>query len=188
VVQMGNKLQKYVILLRGVMPTGKNKVPMAILRAALEETGLIDVRTYIQNGNVVASYGAGVRQLEVLVHDTIKDKIGADITIIARAAEEFGKILGKNPFSDFDPSRIYFSIMESTPDKTLLKAFLTADYSPDQIKVVDDTIYTLYATKLSDSKFINNYFESKLKIRATTRNINTMNKLMELSSVKISLK
>ena len=33
------------------MPTGKNKVPMAGLRAALVEAGLLDVRTYIQYGN-----------------------------------------------------------------------------------------------------------------------------------------
>ena len=36
-----------IILLRGVMPTGKNKVLMAPLRTALEEVGLSQVgRTY----------------------------------------------------------------------------------------------------------------------------------------------
>ncbi|HSJ53822.1 MAG TPA: DUF1697 domain-containing protein [Anaerolineae bacterium] len=33
------------MLLRGVMPTGKNKVPMAPLRAALEAAGLKAIRT-----------------------------------------------------------------------------------------------------------------------------------------------
>jgi uncharacterized protein (DUF1697 family) len=177
-----NKIQRYVILLRGVMPTGKNRVPMAILKRILDEAGLLNVQTYIQSGNVVASSDAGRHDLEILIHNTIKNKIGADITIIARTAREFSKILEKNPFHDFDPSKIYFSVMESNPDAGLLKTFLSADFSPDRIHVVDDIIYTLYATKLSDSKYINNYFESKLKIRATTRNLNTMNKLVELSS------
>jgi uncharacterized protein (DUF1697 family) len=47
-----------IILLRGVMPSGKNAVPMAPLRAALEKAGLHKVRTYIQSGNVLAQAGA----------------------------------------------------------------------------------------------------------------------------------
>ena len=47
---------------------------------------------------------------------------------------------------------------------------------------VDDMLYTLYATKLSDSKFHKNVYERRLKIAATTRNFNTMTKLVELSS------
>lgn len=37
------------------------------------------------------------------------------------------------------------------------------------------------ATRLSDSKFTNNFFEKKLKIASTTRNFNTMTRLVELS-------
>ena len=44
-----------------------------------------------------------------------------------------------------------------------------------------NAIYTCYAAKHSDSKFNNNYFERKLKVTMTTRNLNTMNKLVELS-------
>ena len=41
----------YVVLLRGVTPSGRNRVPMADLREALADAGLQDVRTYIQSGN-----------------------------------------------------------------------------------------------------------------------------------------
>lgn len=43
---------RYVALLRGINVGGRNKVPMALLRAALAET-FRDVETYIQSGNVV---------------------------------------------------------------------------------------------------------------------------------------
>ncbi|PIQ33057.1 MAG: hypothetical protein CO186_04135 [Zetaproteobacteria bacterium CG_4_9_14_3_um_filter_49_83] len=39
-------MNRFVILLRGVMPTGKNRVPMALLRTALTEAGLADVQSY----------------------------------------------------------------------------------------------------------------------------------------------
>src|SRR3546814_5103926 len=44
---------RYVALLRGINVGGRNKVPMAELRAALEDDGLQSVRTYIQSGNVL---------------------------------------------------------------------------------------------------------------------------------------
>lgn len=47
-----------IILLRGVMPTRKNKVPMAPLRAALEAAGLRNVRTYSINSIIVTGSGS----------------------------------------------------------------------------------------------------------------------------------
>ena len=38
-------MRTYVVLLRGVMPYGRNKVPMATLRTILSEAGLRDVQT-----------------------------------------------------------------------------------------------------------------------------------------------
>ena len=42
-----------IALLRGVMPIGKNRVPMAELRALLSDLGFECVRTYIASGNAV---------------------------------------------------------------------------------------------------------------------------------------
>lgn len=44
---------KYIVLLRGVMPTGKNKLKMADLREKLTRAGYEDVQSYIQSGNVL---------------------------------------------------------------------------------------------------------------------------------------
>ena len=47
------KLTTYLVLFRGINVGGKNKVPMAELKALLTELGFEDVRTYIQSGNAV---------------------------------------------------------------------------------------------------------------------------------------
>ncbi len=44
---------RYLVLLRGINVGGRNKVPMAPLRAMLEELGYSDVSTYIASGNVL---------------------------------------------------------------------------------------------------------------------------------------
>ena len=43
----------YLALLRGINVGGKNKVPMAELKACFEELGCENVRTYIASGNVM---------------------------------------------------------------------------------------------------------------------------------------
>ena len=119
-----------------------------------------------------------------LAHDTIKQKIGADITVITRTPEQIKRVLAGNPFPNADLSRLYYSLLSSPPAPELLQKFLVLDFSPDELRVVDDTIYTLYATRLSDSKFTNNFFEKNLKIASTTRNFNTMTRLVELCGQK----
>ncbi|HXP90937.1 MAG TPA: DUF1697 domain-containing protein, partial [Fibrobacteria bacterium] len=46
-------MKTWIVLLRGVNVGGNNKLPMKALAAVLEGIGLVDVRTYIQSGNVV---------------------------------------------------------------------------------------------------------------------------------------
>lgn len=43
-----------------------------------------------------------------------------------------------------------------------------------------NVIYIVYKNGAGKSKLTNSFFESKLKIKATTRNWNTVNKLMTL--------
>ncbi|WP_141565524.1 DUF1697 domain-containing protein, partial [Streptococcus sobrinus] len=45
---------KKIILLRGVTPTGQNRIPkMAYLAQILTEAGFDHVQTYIQSGNII---------------------------------------------------------------------------------------------------------------------------------------
>ncbi len=54
-------MSRYVVLLRGINVGGKNMVPMARLRAVLEDLGFADVATYIASGNVLldSEFSAG---------------------------------------------------------------------------------------------------------------------------------
>jgi uncharacterized protein (DUF1697 family) len=48
-------VKRYLVLLRGINVGGKNKVPMAPLRALLESHGHTKISTYIASGNVILS-------------------------------------------------------------------------------------------------------------------------------------
>lgn len=175
-------MKKYAILLRGVTPTGKNRVPMAELRPSLSSAGLLDVQTYIQSGNVIAKSALAQSSIESLVQEVIFREIGADIAVIARTHEQLKRVMEGNPFPSSAASRTYFSLFSVPVAAHLTEELSRHDFSPDCVRIGQDALYTLYATKHSDSKFNNNFFERKLKVSATTRNFNTMSRLVALSA------
>ena len=75
----------YVALLRGINVGGKNKVPMAGLKALLEEIGLEEVRTYIQSGNAIFR--------SPLAAGTIARKIEQALTSAFKLDDELVKVL-----------------------------------------------------------------------------------------------
>lgn len=154
---------------------------MTPLRAALEQAGLQDVRTYIQSGNIIATTSLKQRELERLVHDVIAKEFGGDIAVIARTMRKFRDILNSNPFKRGDTTKLFFTLLSAKPKKRLVEEFLVPDYSPDKVRVIGDTVYILAANQYGDVKATNNYIERMLGVSATTRVYRTMAKLLELS-------
>lgn len=179
---MAGSAKTWLILLRGVMPTGRNKVPMAALRTALQKAGLDDVQTYIQSGNVVARSPLGRAELELLVHEVIARKMGGDIPVMARTLQQMRQILAGNPFADADPKRTYITLFSAKPAAALVRDFLALGHDPHRIEIAGEVAYTLVATQYNQLKANNNFMERKLKVAATTRVYNTIAQLVELGS------
>ncbi len=176
------KMKNYAILLRGVMPKGKNRVPMAERRGALNDAGLVGVQSYIQSGNVIAKSDSDQSSIQALAHDAVVRKIGADITVVVRTHEQLKRLMEQNPFPSSVVSRAYYSLLSWPAQRHLSEELTQFDFSPDSVRILRDVIYTLYAIKYSDSKFNNNYFERKLKVPMTARHFNTMSRLVGLSA------
>ena len=174
-------VERYVILLRGLMPTGKNKVLMAPLRAALEGSGLMDVHTYIQSGNILATSALGQADLEQHVHVVIADSFGGDIPVLARTVAQFRTIVANIPFSHSDPASLYVTLLASRPDSRVVEEFLAPGYDPDVVAVIGDVVYLRCASSHRASKVTNTVIERKLKVAATTRVSTTIARLAALS-------
>jgi uncharacterized protein (DUF1697 family) len=133
------------------------------------------------------------------------------LTVVARTPLQLARILERNPFAaqaaqqdsvlqqdtaraksqdakqdsvqatTQDTAQQYFSLLASAPETSAVQALQQTDFSPDVVQLDGDTIYALYATRYSDSKFNNAYFERKLKVAVTTRNFNTMTKMLAMA-------
>jgi uncharacterized protein (DUF1697 family) len=172
----------YIILLRGVMPTGKNKVPMAQLREVLASAGFKNVRTYIQSGNALVNSELSLKEVEAQVHDLIKNHIGADLVVVARKGTQLQKVLDKNPFKQgYDISRIFFVLFAEPPVSKKVKELLEQDFSPEKLAITKDASYMYIPGTYGRGVLSGNFLEKRLGVAATMRNFNTMSKLIEMS-------
>lgn len=175
-------MKTFIVLLRGVMPKGENKVPMAQLREVLSAAGFANVRTYIQSGNVLVDTELSASDVEKEIHVLIKSHIGANLPIVARTRTQMKKVLDENPFQKgYDISRVFFALFAESPSSQKTKELLENDFSPEELVITKDTAYMYIPGTYGRMKLSNNFLENKLKVSATTRNFNTLSKLIEMS-------
>lgn len=183
-------MTKYIVLLRGVTPTGKNRVPMAQLRQLLsDDKDFSNVQTWIQSGNVILNTRLSAKEAAEKVNKIIKENIGADLKIIVKTPAEIKKVLAENPYEEsYDISRVFFTLFNDLPDEKLVETLQSQDFSNDKFIFAPHAIYLFIPGSAAETKLNNNFLERKLKIDTTTRNFNTLSKLIELSKDKAKIK
>lgn len=92
---MGSR--QYVALLRGINVGGKNIVPMAGLRAAFEDDGYEDVRTYIQSGNVLFRSERPRGSLEGQIEAMLERQLGVPIRTVLRSQTQLRNVVNRAP-------------------------------------------------------------------------------------------
>jgi uncharacterized protein (DUF1697 family) len=175
-------MHTYSAFLRGVNVSGKHKIPMAELRAILEQAGLDAVKTYIQSGNVVfQSAISSNSKLEQLIKTTIATHFNFDIPVLVLSVKALQRIFDACPFPEAQKQESYFSLVYSPIDQNLQHSLEQNTYPQELFKITAACIY-LHAEKGFGKAVCNtNFFERKLKITASTRNYKTMVKLLALS-------
>lgn len=88
----------HVALIRGINVGGKNLVPMAALRTALEAAGFEGVRTYIQSGNVLLrAPRRGEASVAAEVEGVLEAEFGVTTVVVAIAAATLKKAVADAP-------------------------------------------------------------------------------------------
>ena len=178
-------MEKYIALLRGINVGGKRKILMADLKKMFSNLGFTDIATYIQSGNVV--FSAAIQEdhlkLSAQIEQAISKHYEFEVPVIIRTAKEWKEAMEQNPFlkkQEVEPERLHLTFLKDLPSKEKLEAILSYDYSPDQFQIFDKQVFVYCSGKYSDSKLTNGFFETKLKVAASTRNWKTVLILSEL--------
>ena len=178
-------MYKFIAILRGINVGGKRKLPMAELRALFAEIGYEDIQTYIQSGNVIFStQEIHLESIAQSISEKIKERFEYDVPVIVRTIEEWKEVISLNSFlktEDTDIEKLHLTFLAETPDSDHLEKIKSYDYSPDQFKIIGKHVFLSCEIPYHKTKLTNNFFESKLKVSATTRNWKTVLKLAELA-------
>ena len=168
----------FIAFLRGVMPSGKNAVKMADVREVLGNNGFIDVRTWIQSGNIALQTSWDAATTALQIRQLLQMHLGVDLATVVKTTAQLQAVLDGNPFNqeEYDIKRVFFALCNQPLADT---ADLTGqDFGEEKLCICEQAAYLYLPTDASRSKLSNAFLEKKLGVSLTTRNFNTISKMI----------
>ncbi len=176
----------YVALLRGINVGGHNKVSMNDLKELLSELGFHGVSTYIQSGNVVFKSEVNDPLLiEKAIKQGIIEKFSLNLEVITKSLEEMSDIIKSMPFKETNldkGEKIYLTFLSKKPSEHSIEKLEEVEGKGDKIIVAGKTAYILCKKGYSETVYNNNFLERTLGVIATSRNFQTIKKLVEIGA------
>jgi uncharacterized protein (DUF1697 family) len=173
----------FIALLRGINVSGQKKIKMAELRETLTQSGLENVQTYIQSGNIIFESGiTEVSTLEHTIHEVIAKDFGFNVPTLVVSGNDIKRVLEDNPFTEKEEeNRLYYVLLKQAPEKDLVAQFEELRFVNEDFHVTEKCVYLMCKKGYGNAKLNNNLIERKLKVEATTRNQKTMQKLLDMT-------
>jgi uncharacterized protein (DUF1697 family) len=177
-------MKTYIALLRGINVSGHKLIKMELLRKVLAELHFKNIRTYIQSGNIIFDAATlDHKTLENQIGAKIEEHFGFQVPVVIVTLEELKSVVSKNPFTETeipDPTQPYVAFLSDAPSAENNTAFSMMVFGKDRFTIADKNIYLLYPDSAANAKLSNAIIETKLKVKATSRNWKTILKLIEL--------
>jgi uncharacterized protein (DUF1697 family) len=172
--------EHWIGLLRAINLAGRNRVPMAGLRALLESAGCTDVRTYVASGNVLFTRRAERSALAAELEAAIEAELGVRTPVVLRTVDELRAVHAAHPFGS-DTSRTYVTFLAAEPDAAGVRVLEALDVAPEQVAVVGSDVFLRYPEGLGRARLTSALVERHLGVAGTNRNWRTVTKLVELA-------
>ena len=168
-----------IAFLRGVMSSGKNAVKMAGVRAVLGGNGFANVWTWIQSGNIALESKLSADDTAARIRDLLLAHLNVDLAVIVKTPAQLREILDSNPFAavEYDPKRVFFTLCHTPLADTA--GLAAQDFGSEKLHIRPQAAYLYIPQDASRSKLGNAFLEKQLGLRLTTRNGNTLRKMME---------
>ena len=174
----------YISILRGINVGGHKKIKMDALRQLYSSLGYEGVQSYIQSGNVIFNTNntdttALASTLSAKIHETF----GFEVPVLVLKAQELKNAIDNNPYlndATKDSTTLHLTFLSALPDEELVEK-LPTDFAPDEFCIIGKVIYIHCPNGYGNTKLTNTFFENKLMLAATCRNLKTCNELVALS-------
>jgi uncharacterized protein (DUF1697 family) len=141
-------MQRYVAFLRG-MNLGGRRIKNEDLRRHFEEMGLEEVATFRASGNVIFSSPRREAEgkLAGRVETELDERLGYDVPVFLRSAEEIATIAAREPFDEKavaeSKGKLQVSLLKEKPSAAAKKKVLALAGEEDQLAIEDRELYWL---------------------------------------------
>lgn len=172
---------RYIVVFRGV--GGKTQLPVARLRAVLEEDGFHGVKTYINSGNAVLASTLDEAALARRVAELVRAKMGFDKSVLVRSLAEWDAMMAQNPFPEAvdEPTKLHVFTLEQEPEAERVEALREKATGTERFAVQGRALYLHTPDGMGNSRFAPK-IETTLKVPMTARNWRTMLALRDLAA------
>lgn len=179
-------MKTYIALLRGINVSGHKLIKMSELTEVFELCDFYNVKTYIQSGNVVfSSVIENKKEVKKIIEKGILSTFGFEVHTLVLEYKKLIEAKNKHSFLVKNPTEIksiYFTFFDEKPITEFTEELNKLNQENEFFIVAEKVIYCYYPNGYANSKWNNVFFEKKLKVNCTTRNYNTVNKLIELGN------
>ena len=176
---------KYIVLLRGINISGKNKIAMSELKNSLESKNYSDVITYLNSGNVILNSDNSKEYIVNDIKTLIKKKFNLEIPVYVIDYLELKDILEHNPnWWGTNNKEIYDNIIFVMPpisSKDVFDSIGEPSKDIDRVKEYNNIIFWSFdLNNYKKSNWWKRTVTESVKDQITIRTANTMKKILEL--------
>ena len=176
-------MARHIVLLRGINLPRHKRISMPELRAALEDAGFDDVRTYVQSGNVVLSSRAAPKTIAGKVERAIESGFELDVDVVVRTRDELADVVARDPFGKLvsDPKRFQVTFLATKADKDVLAKLEASAAGGEKLVASGRELYSWHPNGIGRSKLAALLGGPRLGVTATARNWTTVTTLLALA-------
>ncbi len=177
-------MSRQVAFLRAINVAGHAVVKKDDLKRAFSEAGCWDVSTFIQSGNVIFSRNArGHRELYEKIQANLNSLTGGDATISYRSIGHLKELVDADPFAAVDPEadvKLYVALLANAPRPQPTYPLVDRKEKLRVFAGEKNDVYIVSGRKENGFYgFPNNFIEKELGVPATSRNWNTIKRIVE---------
>ncbi|PCJ27518.1 MAG: hypothetical protein COA96_03190 [SAR86 cluster bacterium] len=167
----------FIALFRGINVGGRNILPMKELTLLLEESSYSKVKTYIQSGNVVFESNKPPKNVDLLIESQFGFK--PEVMIISK--KDFSRFVRDNPYSSLVGKEIHLFFCNDAPKPDIDR--IEKLKSKSEKYSIKGKVFYLHAPDGIGRSKLAAGVEKCLGVAATARNLNTVNKLIEMTEI-----
>ena len=176
-------MNTWIAFFRGINVGGKNLLPMKQLQDDLQSLKFVNVRTYIQSGNVV--FQASERTAPPLakkIAAKIKTQHGFQPHVLILKKQQLQKAITENPFPDaiIDPKLLHFFFLAAPPSCPDIAAIDKAKAPTETYHLSDGVFYLSAPNGIGRSKLAAGV-EKYMGVVTTARNYRTVAAVISLA-------